>query len=210
MLEKRFPDWYKVYWVFMKIRNVLGSVPEKPQELEFVKKHYMQKFGVDEQTAEEMMDVYEATYEHVNAEEAEVRQRCVFRRNEKGEPYFAYGQIIGWLEEAIKAANLSRKIKNVALTFTTDPREIVPKKYEFGEDAVRPVRSYVRGQYITTLVVNECMKYCELEFYLLTTNMDFDRFAEQVFDVGWRVVGFGPGRNHGFGLIEELKWKKIQ
>ena len=201
----RYPNWYLVYKIDMKINNVLGSIPENPKDLEYVKRYYQRTLGVDEEKAKEMMDVDEATH----AEET-VTQKCVFRRNSRGEPYFTYGQIVGWLEEAVRAANLSRKIRNIPYTFVTDPRRIVPKKYKMGEDVIRPVRSFVAGQYITALVINEHMEFCELEFNLLTTNKDFDKYAEQVFEIGRRIIGFGPARAHGYGEIEKLEWERIQ
>ena len=201
--SKNYPEWYLAYHIEMKIENVLGSIPENQEALKYVIKHYQQKFKVSEQEAESLADLPQQHQQEVE----QPPTRLVFRKTKDGKPYFSYGQIIGWLEEAIRSLGLTRVIKNIPLTFVTEPRRIVPKEYKMGTDVVLPIQKYPGGP--SALNVHEHMEYCVLQFDLLTTNKSFDRYAEQVFEVGKRVIGFGPRRAHGFGEIQELKWERL-
>ena len=209
--KKEYPDWYSAYHIEMKITNVLGSIPENFEALKYVVRHYQQKFKLTKREAEAVANLPKEYIEHQWGEEQEQPEqpsvRSVFRRTKDGKPYFSYGQIIGWLEEAMKSLGLTKVIKNIPLTFVTEPRKIVPKEYKMVGDIVVPVQKYSGGP--TALCVHECMEYCVLVFDLLTTNKTFDKYADQIFEVGRRMIGFGPRRAHGFGEIEELKWKKL-
>jgi len=211
----RFPPWYKAYHIEMQVNNVLGSLPANPDQLKYVKNIYttiIPEADVLDVRPKELMDVDEATYKQIMEKAA---GRCIFRRDKDSGIYFSTGQIVGWLEEAIRSAQLSRKIRNITLTFATDPRRIhairndeVIKQPD--REVVRPVKGFTGGQWVVTLAIHECIDECTLDFYLLTTNDAFDKHAEQVFEVGERIVGIGPARAHGYGEIEALDWKRIQ
>jgi hypothetical protein len=209
-----FKPWYSVYKVDMKVRDVLGSIPAEPEKLKYVKNLYQAMLPDSEVSVikpKDLMDVDEKTYEEI---EEKAAGRCIFRKDENG-IYISNGMIVGWIEESTKAARLSRKIRNIALTFTTEPRrvyairngEILTKP---DREVVRPIKAYVGGTYIVTLSIHECLNDMALSFYLLTTNDKFDQYAEQVFDVGVKMTGIGPGRQHGYGEIVDFKWEKVQ
>jgi len=217
--KMEFKPWYSVYRISMKVRDVLGSIPAEPEKLKYVKNLYMAMVPESEVNIAkpvELMDVDDKTYEEIQEKAA---GRCVFRRDENG-IYISNGQIVGWIEESAKAAGLTRKIRNIALTFTTEPRRIYPTRVdeELGDvilskpdrEVVRPIKAYVGGSYIVTLSIHECLNDMELNFYLLTTNDKFNQYAEQVFDVGVKMTGIGPGRQHGYGEIVEFEWERVQ
>lgn len=213
MTEKTFETWYKVYEVELSVRDLLGSLPATPEQLKYVKKIYESMTGPGKEgkeKAEQLMDVEEEAMAEAEAMEEKVAGRCVFRRDEEGNLYLSQGQIVGWLEETIKAANLSRSIRNVALTFWTEPNRILLGRKLADGETIRPVRGFIGGKFQTTLALHEKINHADLKFKILTTNPQFtEKVAEQIFDIAKRI-NLGPARQHGFGEITELTWKKLQ
>jgi len=192
--EEKYKPWYSVYTVELEVERLLGSIPAQPEMLKHVRAIY-------ERLAPERVEELAQLPEEEVVVEERMAGRCVFRRDADGRLCLAQGQVVGLLEEAVRAAGLGRRVRNVPLTLFTEP-DMIPmvdadgNHYRDAEgEEVRPIRTPpMRGRPPTSaLTIHEVLENPRAKFDLLTTNKQFNSYADQIFDIA-RRQGLGPGR----------------